>query len=122
MQGMQKRSSSSVKIHYPRFTQQELVDRLAKSIRNLGGSIPLRQAFLFGSYAKGNYTVSSDIDVLIVVERVEPDTYRKIYRIISLPRLELLLYSSSDYLEMRMRHPGTMDKLLEGAIRIADDS
>ena len=66
MQDTQWRSSTSVRIHYPKLTRAEVIERLRQSIRELKHSMPLSEACLFGSYAKGNHTASSDIDVLIV--------------------------------------------------------
>jgi len=88
------------------------------SIRELSTSIPVIEAYLIGSYAKGNYTASSDIDVLVVVEREEPDTYKKIYKTIRVPRLELLLYSNKEYTIMTRQQPKTIEKLLESAVKI----
>lgn len=115
---MQRRSSSSVKIHYPKFTRAEVIQRLQRNLRELARFTPVKEAYLFGSYAKGNHTASSDIDVLIVVEGEDPDTYKKAYKTIRLPRLELLMYSGKEYMEMNKNHPRTMKKLLEGAIEI----
>jgi len=63
---MLKGSSDSVRICYPKFDSHQLVQRLRESIKALEEKIPLLLVVLFGSYAKGNYTVASDIDLLIV--------------------------------------------------------
>jgi predicted nucleotidyltransferase len=63
---MQSRSSSSVKIFYPTLSQAEVVSCLRAGMRELEKQLPLVYVALFGSYAKGNYTVGSDIDLLVV--------------------------------------------------------
>ncbi len=53
---------------------------------------------LFGSYAKGNYTVASDMDLLVVYEgRDRKDAFATVKRTISIPRLEPHTYSESEY-------------------------
>ena len=71
-------------------------------------------AYLFGSYAKRNHTASSDIDVLVVVGEEDPDTYKKI----RMPRLELLMYTTNEYIEMKKKHPKTIEKLLEKTVKL----
>lgn len=36
--------------------------------------LPLKAAYLYGSYSKGNYTTDSDIDIAIIVDRLS-DNY-----------------------------------------------
>jgi uncharacterized protein len=40
-------------------------------ISSIGTKYTIVQAYLFGSYAKGNFTNDSDIDVAVVVDNVE---------------------------------------------------
>ncbi len=67
-------------------------------------NIPIRRAILFGSYARGNYTEWSDIDLAIVSEafqgdRVEDrDKIRPIKLSIS-SELEVLPYTPEDFTE-----------------------
>ena len=112
MQDTRRRSTTSVKIHYPKFTRAEVIEKLSNKIRELNRSTPVKEAYLFGSYAKGNYTASSDIDVLIVVEGGDPDAYKKAYKILRMPRLELHMYTTNDYIELKKKSPATIKKLL----------
>ena len=63
---MLKGSSSSVRIFYPRFDREELIHNVKEKIGKLSGKLPISLVVLFGSYAQGNYTVASDVDLLIV--------------------------------------------------------
>lgn len=58
--------SNSVKVFSPRYTQQEVLEVLRARVPQLLEHLPVRWVVLFGSYAKGNYTAFSDIDVLVV--------------------------------------------------------
>lgn len=95
-----------------------MIETLQKNVKELNFSTPLKEAYLFGSYAKGNHTASSDIDVLIVVEGEDPDAYKKVYKKIRMPRLELLMYTKNEYVEMKKKHPKTIKKLLENSVKI----
>ncbi len=95
---MQKRSSGSVRIFYPKLRRAEVVSALQARIPLLAQQLPVRKVVLFGSYAKGNYTVGSDIDVLIVYAgEARPDAYALVKRILALPRLEPHLYIQAEY-------------------------
>ena len=63
---MQKKSSNSVRIFYPRVNKEEVIKRVTDNLEALKSRLPLLLVSLFGSYAMVNYTVSSDIDLLVV--------------------------------------------------------
>jgi hypothetical protein len=63
---MRKPSSSSVKVFSPEYTREEVLELLRARIPQLLQNLPVRWVVLFGSYARGNYTAFSDIDVLVV--------------------------------------------------------
>lgn len=95
-----KKSSSSVKIYFPKFSKEQVVKEVNRCIVELGESLGLCKAILFGSYARGNYTVASDIDILIVFDdqKSNEDKIRKILmKKINLPRLELHIISKKNY-------------------------
>jgi predicted nucleotidyltransferase len=60
--------------------------------------LPLVKAVLFGSYARGDYSVRSDIDLLVVYSG-EPlaDAYSIVRRSLELPGLEPHVYSVEEY-------------------------
>ena len=63
---MRRRSSSSVHIFYPKFDKEEIILGLSERLKELEEKLPLVHVVLFGSYAEGNYTVGSDVDILVV--------------------------------------------------------
>jgi predicted nucleotidyltransferase len=114
---MQSRSSSSVKIFYPTLSQAEVVSRLRAGMRELEKQLPLVYVVLFGSYAKGNYTVGSDIDLLVVYRgEARPDAYACVKKILDLPRLEPHVYAEAEYERLRE----TLRKMTEGGIVLVD--
>lgn len=99
---MQSRSSSSVKIFYPKLRQAEVITQLKAKLPALAKQLPIVRVVLFGSYAKGNYTVGSDIDLLVIYAGPErPDAYALVKRIVDLPGLEPHLYTHAEYEQSR---------------------
>jgi predicted nucleotidyltransferase len=109
---MLKESSSSVRVYYPRFDRQQLIQRLKEELKVLEKEIPLLLVVLFGSYAKGTYTVASDVDLLIVYEGEERDIFATVKKTISIPLLEPHVYSESEYEESKR----TVSKMVENGI------
>jgi predicted nucleotidyltransferase len=62
---MRRGFSGSVRVFYPKFTQEEVFERIKEVASSLEGDLGLLKVTLFGSYATGRYTVASDIDILI---------------------------------------------------------
>ncbi len=94
---MRKKSTSSVQIFYPHFDTPWLIRALRERISGLDEQLPLRRVVLFGSYAKGTYTVGSDIDLLVVYRgEPRPDAYALVKRTLNIPRLEPHLYTEAE--------------------------
>jgi len=73
---------------------------------------------LFGSYARGDYTVSSDVDLLIIYKG-EPreDLYALVKRLLRIPGLEPHLYSDKEYEVLR---PSLERAISEGVVLFSD--
>jgi len=69
---MQKESFGSAKIFWSKLSREELLRLLAERLPELQQKLPLVLVILFGSYAKGNYTAGSDVDLLVVYQRKTP--------------------------------------------------
>lgn len=112
---MQTRSSGSVRIFYPGFDQAEVLRTLREGLVRLESKLPLVKVILFGSYARGTYTVGSDVD-LLVVYRGEPRTnaYALTKRALQIPRLEPHLYTQAEYEKART----TVDRMVRGGVTI----
>jgi len=101
---MQKKSSTSVRVFYPRFDKDEIIERLKVRLPLLAKKLPLLRAVLFGSYAKGNYTVASDIDLLIVYKgKQRKDAFAICKKTLGIPGLEPHLYSKAESEEAKER-------------------
>jgi len=99
---MRKESSSSVQIFYPKFDKKELIQKLKKKIEELAKELPLSLVVLFGSYAQGNYTVASDVDLLIIYRGKErKDAFATVRKTLDIPLLEPHVYSEDEYRRLR---------------------
>jgi predicted nucleotidyltransferase len=110
---MPNRSSSSVRVFYPKLDRTALVEALHRCIPRLDAVLPLRRVVLFGSWAKGRQTVASDVDVLIVY-RGEPraDAYSLARTMVDVPGLEPHLYTEAEY----RAAAATVGRMIEGGV------
>ena len=99
---MQEKSSTSVRIFYPRFDREELIQKLKGKMTDLAKELPLLWVVLFGSYAQGNYTVASDIDILVVYKGQERDNaFAAVKKTLDIPLLEPHVYSEEQYQRLK---------------------
>ena len=99
---MREGSSSSVRVFYPKLSREEAVEILEGRIGRLKELLPLVRVVLFGSYAKGTYTVGSDLDLLVVYAgRPQEDAYAVAKKALGLPRLEVHPFTNEEYEAMR---------------------
>jgi predicted nucleotidyltransferase len=95
---MLKKSSSSVRVFYPKLSREELIRAIRKNLGELKKRLPLLLVVLFGSYARGNYTVASDVDLLVVYEgEQKEEAYAIVKRTLDIPHLEPHVYSQREY-------------------------
>ena len=88
---------------------------LKAKLGELRHRLPVKLVVLFGSYAKGNYTVASDVDVLVVYSGDHrEDAYAAAKRALALPRLEPHVYSEAEYEQARE----TVDRMMVGGIQV----
>lgn len=102
-----------MQIFFPKFDQAELIRRLRDQMAALDEVLPLLQVTPFGSYARGNYTVASDVD-LLVVYRGQPrkDAFAITKRVLNVPALEPHIYSEEEFKKARQR----IARMTEGGI------
>jgi predicted nucleotidyltransferase len=112
---MLKKSTSSVQIFYPGFSRKEVTQSLRQKLTDLQKQLPCLLVVLFGSYARGNYTVASDVDLLVVYQGEENDqAYTTVKQVFRIPRLEPHVYAENDYLTMK----DTIQKMIAGGVVI----
>lgn len=101
---MPKKYLSSVRVFFPRFSREEVVKEISRCVGENRERLGLRKVLLFGSYARGNYTVASDIDIFLVFDEeksCENMVYKTLMKSIKLPRVELHIMSRRRFEECR---------------------
>ncbi|ULR40915.1 nucleotidyltransferase domain-containing protein [Thermus sp. NEB1569] len=58
----------SVRVFFPPWTKEEILKRLKEGLGVLREDLPLRQAYLFGSWATGRALPGSDLDLLLIYQ------------------------------------------------------
>ena len=112
---MPKKSSSSVRVFYPRFNREQVIERIRSRLGLLAESLPLARVVLFGSYARGNFTVASDIDLIVIYQGDEnPAAYALCKKILDLPGLEPHPFSEKSCLN----HEATLARMTAGGVNL----
>jgi predicted nucleotidyltransferase len=94
-----------------------LIQKLKEELKKLEDKLPLALVVLFGSYAKGNYTAASDVDLLVVYKGEErEDAFATVKKTVSIPRLEPHIYSEREYEGLA----GTLNRMIEGGVMLYD--
>lgn len=111
---------SSARVSYPDRTREEVVGALREELEELADRFPVEKAVLFGSYATGDFTVASDVDLLVVhCADWTDDAYGTIKRSVGVRGLEPHPVPAEEYARRR-RH---FDRMTEGGVVVfgADD-
>ncbi|HEW94300.1 nucleotidyltransferase domain-containing protein [Candidatus Geothermarchaeota archaeon] len=109
---MRRRSSNSVKIFYPRYDRDYIIETLKRKFKELGKKYNIKLAILFGSYATGKFTASSDIDILVVHDSKKRNLYRRLRIELNLMGIELHIYKINEYRRLK----GRINKMIKGGV------
>ena len=82
-----------MKIFYPKYKREDLVEKLKRIFVDISRTINIKDARLFGSFAKGTNTAFSDIDIFVVVG---DNQGKNVYSILSM--ITIALYTHNIYL------------------------
>jgi hypothetical protein len=112
---MPQRSSSSVKVFYPPWNREALLERLYAGVQALHAVLPLDRVVLFGSYSRGRQTVASDVDLLVVYAgAARRDAYALVRRTLNIRHLEPHVYAAEEYAQVR----DTLERMVQGGISV----
>lgn len=100
-------------IFYPEYDKEKVLEIVRNSLPQLLKVLPVKLVVLFGSYARGNFTAFSDIDLLVVYEdSIREDAYKMVKKTIKLKGLEPHVYSLSEYKQIE----NTITKMIEDGV------
>ncbi len=115
---MQRKYSGSVKVFYPKYDRNDLLEILKRKVEALKRVLPISLVVLFGSYAANAYTAASDIDLLVVYKTHAKNAYAIVRKTVGLPLLEAHVYSEEEYHRMKE----TLDKMTANGITIYSEA
>lgn len=94
-----------VKVYYPRYSREQVIRTLKDYFSENVGKLGVLEVYLFGSYARGDHTAFSDIELLVVVEDyVDHDRlYLELTKSVGIRGLEPQIISYRDYLKMEAK-------------------
>ncbi len=114
---MLRKSSSSVRIFYPKSNREIIIKTLKGRMEALQSVLPISRVILFGSYARDNFTVRSDIDLLIICKTELNDAFERAKKAIAISGVQPHIYTESEYLEMKE----TIDRMIHGGIVLFEE-
>lgn len=111
---MRPASSRSVKVFSPRLSREQVLEVLRGAVGRLQARLPVRRVVLFGSYARGDFTAASDVDLLVVyADPVRQDAFAVVKQAVGLPHLEPHVFSESQFVAVE---EGWERPLAEGVV------
>jgi predicted nucleotidyltransferase len=82
----------------------EIIDVVRIFRRNIESLLSVKRVFIFGSFAKGNFTEHSDIDVCVIAGNVDNNFLAELKIVptilMSDVRIEPVVFSEEEYLEV----------------------
>lgn len=94
---MRSESFGSVKVFWPAFSRDQLIELLRAQTDELARALPLVRVVLFGSWAKGRATAFSDIDLLVIYQDpVHSDAYQIVRKMVDVLGLEPHIYTACE--------------------------
>lgn len=113
---MRNKSYDSVKV-FSAPSRDEILARIRSSLPRLRDVLPLHAVYLFGSYARGDYSPGSDVDVLVVYRGARrEDAYALAWDALDVPKLQLHIYSLEEFDALKGQKPSPLDVMLREAV------
>ncbi len=114
---MRTESYGSVKVFWPDFSREELIERLHGFMPALQRALPVTTTVLFGSWAKGRATVASDIDLMVIYEDPEiADAFSRVRGAVDIMGLEPHIYTQSQAAKLKK----TLDAMMDGGVDLLE--
>ena len=114
---MPSKSWGSVRVFSPRHSRAEAIALLRERLPHLHARLTLRRVVLFGSYARGDHTAFSDLDVLVVhADPPRTDAFALVKRTLRLRGVEPHVLSESEYAGVR----AVWDRMARGGVELWD--
>jgi len=121
--------SNTVRVYYPEpRTREEVIEKVLLTLKEIKDKTDVSKVILFGSYAKGRQTASSDVDVLVIYEEVggvnekerkderKKEVYNLFWNSLKIPQLELHVYSSEEFERLKKSGSSFLKEIEKGIV------
>ncbi len=110
---MLKKSSNSVKVIFP--NKERVFQFIKEYVEKLKKNVNVKKVILIGSYARGDFLPSSDIDIVIVVEKSDKrfcDRMKEFYDENAPCDLDVFVYTEKEFESKKDKKPIKEGKIL----------
>ena len=102
--------------------RKSVIDRVISEAKKWATSLPIKcTAYLIGSYARGDFNIWSDVDILLVSDDLVGSPVERLKRIETPPNYEVIPLTSSEFRRMLGREDSLAKEALKRGILLRDD-
>ncbi len=104
-----------------------LINEIVEGLKKVAGILEIKGAVIFGSFARGEYTHDSDIDLLVVAEKVPPEFHRRYKEIYTIKealrgkRIDIILMTENEVITNFRNHTPIFLDIAEEGITLIDE-
>lgn len=102
--------------------RKNMMDRVVSEARRWASSLPIRcTAYLIGSYARGDFNLWSDVDILLVSDDLVGSPVERLKKIEAPPNYEVIPVTTSEFRKMLQRKDSLAEEALKRGILLRGD-
>jgi predicted nucleotidyltransferase len=102
--------------------RKSVVDRVLSEAKKWASTLPIRcTAYLIGSYARGDFNLWSDIDILLVSDDLVGSPVERLKKIEAPPNYEVLPLTTREFRRMLGHEDSLAKEALKRGVALRDD-
>lgn len=102
--------------------RKSVIEKVASEARRWASSLPIRcTAYLIGSYARGDFNLWSDVDILLVSDDLVGSPIERLKQIETPPNYEVLPLTTREFRKMLEREDSLAKEALRRGVVLRDD-
>lgn len=102
--------------------RKSMIERVVSEAKEWAKSLPIRcSAYLIGSYARGDFNLWSDVDILLVSADLFGNPIERLMKIEAPPNYEVLPLTTGEFRRMLQREDSLAKEALRRGVLLRDD-